>query len=366
MNFQYNNQSYTIKRYPLSNNSSLQAWSAADEHLLKYIEHLPQANTNVTIINDRFGFLSCLLHPYQPNTIWTNKSHQKATEYNLRNNNIAPSNITFQTILSPDLGITDVGFLKIPKSLALFRLFLYQLSQSANKNTIVYCSFMTRHFSPKILRIAEDFFEHIEQSKAWKKSRVLLLKQPKAHQIETLTHKINWEQEVFHQYFGVFSAGHIDYASQFLIHNLPPVSSYKRVLDLASGNGILAASIRKRNPTCELHLLDDFFLAVESSKLNLEQNNTFFHNNDNLEHFPANHFDCIISNPPFHFEHEVNIDISLSLFKEVRRSLAPNGHFILVANKHLNYKTHLDLLFPKVFIIKENKKFVVYQCNISV
>ena len=42
------------------------------------------------------------------------------------------------------------------------------------------------------------------------------------------------------------------------------------------------------------------------------------------------------------FEFENNIEVSIELFKEVYRCLKMGGRFVLVANKHLNYKTHLQ------------------------
>ena len=55
-------------------------------------------------------------------------------------------------------------------------------------------------------------------------------------------------------------------------------------------------------------------------------------------------------------------EVSLNLFKQVWKILKPRGRFQLVGNKHLNYKTHLEKIFPHVESIAENDKFVVYSC----
>jgi 16S rRNA G1207 methylase RsmC len=362
VNFQYQQQSYSINRHPLEENQSLQAWSAADEHLLQHLEGVSLENKEVVILNDRFGFLTCLTHSHHPTSIQTSKSEEKATQQNLLNNQLDVTGVSFFTPLSLSEKAFDVGFLKIPKSLELFRLYLQTLAQNWKEDAVLFCGFMTRHFSPQILTIAAEFFEEVEQSRAWKKSRVLILKSPKALKERALIHQISFEGQVFQQYFGVFSAKHIDYASQFLVENLTLNPNDQRVLDLASGNGVLAAIARKQNPNCELHLLDDSYLAIESSKLNLAAANTFFHCDNTLTDFETDYFDCVISNPPFHFEHEINIQTSLQLFKEVQRCLSPKGCFILVANKHLNYKTHLQLLFSTINIVNENSKFIIYEC----
>ena len=88
-----------------------------------------------------------------------------------------------------------------------------------------------------------------------------------------------------------------------------------------------------------------------------------FFKNESIFNLTTNKkFDLIISNPPFHFEHETNIEVALNLFKEVKRCLKKGGSFQLVTSNHLNSKTHLNKLFHKVNIIAQNEKFVVYHC----
>lgn len=363
MDFQYQQKHYTVERYPLTKKGNLQAWNAADEHLLQHLENITLEQKELAILNDRFGFLSCLTHAYAPSTIQTNHSHEKALRQNLLYNQIKDANVSSYTVFNIPIQSFDIGLLKIPKSLELFRLYLQVLSSKWKQDAVLFCGFMTRHFSPQILTIATTFFEDVQQSRAWKKSRVLILKSPRKFEDRTILHQIPFQGRTYQQYFGVFSAKHIDYASQFLIANLDVDLNEKVVLDLASGNGILAATVRQNNANCTLHLLDDSHLAIASSKLNLSSDNTFFHCNNDLSIFEENYFDCVLSNPPFHFEYEVSIETSVQLFKEVYNCLKPNGRFIIVANKHLNYKTHLQRLLFKVTVVNENEKFVIYECR---
>ena len=133
--------------------------------------------------------------------------------------------------------------------------------------------------------------------------------------------------------------------------------------DLASGNGLLAIFLRQEYPDAEIHLLDDFRLAIESSRLNLSGDHNVFHWDDNLDIFEPDFFDLVISNPPFHFGYETNIEVALTLFRGVKKCLRPGGRFQLVASRHLNYKTHLKKLFTETINVAENEKFVVYDCS---
>lgn len=364
MKFQFDNKTYTISRYPHSNNRSLQPWSAADEHILKYIEEEHIEASNSVIYNDSFGFLGCTLNNYNPISVFESKTQEKAFIQNQKDNGLS---INIEKITNPlhTLNTTiDLGIIKIPKSVDLFKLFLHHISQSIHENGVVLCSFMTKHFTPQLISASEEYFNEVGQTKAWKKSRIIVLKSPKKSVESNIINTIKWkEDKVFKQYYGVFSAQHIDYASQFLIENLEVYDDENEVLDLASGNGILAYEIQQKTPKSQVTLMDESYLAIQSSMLNVDKERANFIHNNTLEELPQQHFDLAVSNPPFHIGHENNIEISLRLFAEVKDCLNDNGRFVLVANKHLNYKTHLLNIFVDVKTVKENEKFVIYECK---
>ncbi len=360
MKFQYRRENFIITRYPITQDHSLQAWSAADEYLLKYLDDQNIRPASAVIYNDRFGFLTCLLNHFAPFSVITWKSQEKSCLRNALNNKIEIDKTRFLSPLQPIPSPVTLGLIKIPKSLDLFRLYLSHVSQNLTENGMVMCGFMTRHFTSHMLDIAGEFFESVEQSQAWKKSRLLILRKKKDVGDINFINSIEFNGTTFQQYSGVFSATNIDYASQFLIDHLTVQETEKCVLDVASGNGVLANAVLKQAPECEMHLMDDFFLAVESSKWNVE-GDVFFHWNDNLNHFADDKFDLIVCNPPFHFEHENSIEIALSLFKGAKRCLKPGGRMLIVANQHLNYQTHLQKIF-QTDIKAQNEKFVIYEC----
>ncbi len=352
-----------IVRYPQSNNRSLKAWNATDEHILKYIDEHSLNIANAVIYNDRFGFLSLFLHEFLPKIIIDYKSQEKSIYSNFSLNKLDISNSKFHTPLDKLSLPVELSLIKIPKSMDLFRLYIQQLSAAMDKNSKVICGFMTKYFTPQMLKIANEYFEEVKQSLAWKKSRLLILSKLKHGKKSTIVNEIKLNANThIKQYYGVFSGKNIDYATQFLIEHINIRETDNRVLDLASGNGVLSFYINGTKSETEIHLVDDSFLAVESSKLNLNGENIHFHNTDNLKEFEENYFDFIVSNPPFHFEYETNIEIATSLFIDAKRCLKTEGHFQLVANKHLNYKTHLDKIFRSVEITAQNEKYIIYEC----
>lgn len=357
---QFQHRDYCLKRYPKTTDASLRAWSNAELLALDYISD--KQPTKIHTFNDRFGVWNVTLQDKNPTTIWTYASQQKAIFQNLRLNDFSLE-VNFKTPLD-NLQDVDIALIKVPKSLGLLELFLQQIHKAATKKTEVVCCFMTKYFSSSVLKIASQYFEEVEQTKAWKKARLLILKHPKLiNQYKELVNTIHYNKFDFQQYYGVFSSDKIDIGTQFLLKYLDTYPQENKILDLASGNGVIAHQVLEQNSQSKLTLIDDFNLAIASSKLNIKSINTTFICNDTLQEIQDDTFDLVVSNPPFHFEHENNIEVSLYLFKEVQRILKSNGRFVLVANKHLNYKTHLQLLFQSVETIADNKRFVIYECG---
>ena len=355
---------YNIKRYDLSIDRSLRPYSAADEYLLQNFTSLSSKPNRLAIYHDRFGFLSCHLGSLHPTVILTNKSQEKAIHLNLKANKLpAPR---FLDPLSSFEESVEFVIMKVPKSLALLQLFLEQIVQNSTNEVKVVMAFMTRHFSPKLIEIAEKYFENVEQSRAVKKARLVTLTKKRQVAKLDLVDVLNYKNQTYQQYWGVFSAKHIDYATQYFLEHLELSPDDQSILDLASGNGIIAKEMMSKLPTAEIHLMDDFYLAVESAKLNLEGENIHHHFNNELSNFEESSFDLIVTNPPFHFEYEINIKVPLQLFKECFRCLKLNGNLQIIANKHLNYKTHLKAIFPTVEVLAENDKFVIYKCVKSI
>ncbi|AUC15538.1 hypothetical protein BTO06_10465 [Tenacibaculum sp. SZ-18] len=356
----HNSNEFILNRYPETNDNTLRAWSNAELLVLNYLKNLE--HQNVHVFNDRFGVWNCTLHHKNVRTIWTYASQKKAVLNNLSSNNLS-TNIIFNSPLE-DIGEVQLALIKIPKSLELFELFLKQISKYSVENTQVVCGFMTKYFSKSYLTIAEKYFENVEQSKAWKKARLLVLRSPKKVlkiEIENIINTINWKENRLKQYLGVFSSDKIDIGTQFLLSHLKVKKHELTVLDVASGNGIISYEVLQQLSNAKVTLVDDFNLAIESSKLNIE--NARFICTDTIEGVTENEFDLILSNPPFHFEHENNIDITLYLFRRIKKCLKVEGRFLMVANAHLNYKTHLVKLFSSVQIIAKNTKFIIYECK---
>ena len=352
--------SLNLIRFPETKSTALKAWNAADELIL---EHAKEINDDLAIYNDAFGYLTCHLFNANPICVVNLKSQETAIIENLKHNELSVDKIIFNTPLSPLTSIVSNALLKVPKSTDLFELYIQQIHANLAPNGIVYCGFMTKYFNASLLKIAEKYFETVTQSQAKKKARLLILSGKKIVDHQPLIHQFEFNDHVIQQYYGVFTAKKIDFATQYLLDNLNVPDQHDVVLDLASGNGIIAKTIQNEIPESTIHLVDDSYLAIESSKLNIPSNQAVFHHEFSLSEFEMNSLDWVVTNPPFHFGHTIDISIPLNLFQEVHHCLKKGGHLTIVANSNLGYLAHLKKWFDLVEISHSNSKFSIYDCT---
>lgn len=362
---QFNTKTINLQRYPKTTNRSLRPWSAADELLLSEALELGLEKKKIVLINDSFGALATALRSFDAHTVASNQSQVKATKLNLESAGVNTKEWDYSSPLKLQIEGIDIGLLKVPKSADLFRLYLQQVYTKSNASTVVLCGFMTRNYTPQWLEIAECYFAEVKQSMAVKKARLLVLKKPKLGvELYPLFHTVKNELDLNLKYYsGVFSAAKVDIATQLLLGHLPEIKNTDTVLDLACGNGVVGAFVKKIAPKCNLSLIDDSYLAVSSAKLNVSKENVSFHWSDSVRAVKEQKFDIVLCNPPFHFEYENTIDIALHLFREVVHVLKPEGLFFVVANTHLNYRTQLIKLFSHVSQVIQSGKYEVIVCR---
>ena len=350
---------YTIERFPETQSNNLQAWNAADELLL---EHLREISGNLLIVNDAFGYLNVHLADHHPVSIIDLKSQQKSIQENLIRNGKKSTSVNFSYLTeSPDSNF-ETSLVKIPKSVDLFELFLQYVHRSILDSGIVYCGFMTKYFSPALVKTAELYFKNVTQTKAKKKARLMILSGKKTISHKKLIRKIDYNGTALQQYYGVFSADKVDLATRFLLEHIQVPGEAGSILDLAAGNGIIAHTIQKTLPHAEFHILDDSHLAVESAKLNLDSVSAEFYHHYTLTDFETESIDWIVTNPPFHFGQTIDLSIPLGLFQQSHRVLKKGGKLTIVANSNLGYHTHLRRMFRTLNIIQSNSKFHIYEC----
>ncbi|WP_116105271.1 class I SAM-dependent methyltransferase [Lewinella sp. IMCC34191] len=347
-----------MQRYPPTSDRSLTVFSAADHLLIEWASEVSAPDTTTAVYHDRFGAVALSV----PDGVVFFSTFHSQEEALARN--AGQRKIPIRTVLDKAPEFIDRALIRIPKSLDLFEFYLQHVVRHASPGTRIAAGFMTRHFTPRLLEIAQRYAGKVSQTKAKKKARLLLLADLKdggGAQVKSL--RVKYGDKQYEQLPGVFAANGVDMATAFLLDNWPSVSLPTTICDLACGSGIIGDQLLSRYPGSTLTALDDSVLAVASARINLEPLRSRVYYAHTLDDIDGNSQDLIVTNPPFHFGFEHNIDVSLGLFRQAREKLRPGGALIVVANRHLNYATHLTKWFRQVDTVAENEKFVVYVCR---
>lgn len=338
----------------------------ADELLLNWLTE--QTAAPLAIYHDRDGVLSTCCYAHDRHFIADNVNHNQAAMEHLLH--VTHSGRKLPKIVDPLQPLEadrDLVIMQVPKSPDLFELYLAGIAATAGPNRRVAAAFQTRHFTPKLLEIANRYAKDVSQSRAYKKARLLYLNDLTPGKIpEELYHKLSFNGSTYYQYYGVFSAKHIDFATQFLLeewqtnHLLKGIAAPETILDIGCGCGVIIDQLAQHYPKSNLLGSDVSQVAISSTA----QNNPHVtvHRSATLSFAAPETLGLIVTNPPFHDGHRNAIGPTLDLFREAKEKLTPNGKLVIVANRHLNYLTHLDRLFEEVIEVAANKKFVVYRC----
>lgn len=163
-----------------------------------------------------------------------------------------------------------------------------------------------------------------------------------------------------HSWPGVFAHGSLDAGSRLLLAHLPKITPGSAVLDFGCGAGVLGAAILQREPSVRCTLTDASALACKSAESTLEANALRGQvvPSDGFSNIQER-FDLIISNPPFHQGHRASPRLSPALLAPIRNFLNRGGQFLMVANRHLPYRSWLDEVFGTHELIAGNRGYHV-------
>lgn len=156
---------------------------------------------------------------------------------------------------------------------------------------------------------------------------------------------------------GVFSADGPDKGSLALIEVLPPLKG--RVADLGAGWGFLARTILESATVTGLDLIEADLEALDCARLNVTDPRAAFHWADATRWRLAEHYDAVVSNPPFHVSRAGDPGLGQAFIRTAAAVLKPSGQFFMVANRHLPYEAALEATFGEIAEIGGNPGFKV-------
>ncbi|MFC0228212.1 23S rRNA (guanine(1835)-N(2))-methyltransferase RlmG [Serratia aquatilis] len=361
-------QQLELERYPQQEESTqLQAWEAADEYLLQQLENVAIGERPVLIFNDNFGALACALHAHQPYSISDSYMSQLATRHNLELNELDVQQVTLLDSLAELPANPAVVLIRIPKALALLEQQLRSLRKVVAPDTLIVAGAKARDVHTSTMQVFERVLGPTRTSLAWKKARLIYCEAadivPPAAP-ETTDWLLDGTDWLIHNHANVFSRGSLDIGARLFLEHLPHDLN-GHIVDLGCGNGIIGMRALVQNPQAQMTFVDESYMAVASSELNVSHNlpqeldRCQFEVNNSLAGIERESVQAVLCNPPFHQQHAITDHTAWQMFCDAKRCLQVGGELRIVGNRHLDYYQKLKRLFGNCTTVASNQKFVI-------
>lgn len=361
------NRMLTLHRFPqMREESPLQAWDSADEYLLKHIGDEVTGGP-MLIFNDTFGALACAVAGegvYSISDSWLN---QQATRQNLALNALDECDVQLLDSLAPLPVAPTRVLIKVPKTLALLEQQLRALRKVVTPQTQIIAAGKAKDIHTSTLQLFEKILGPTTTSLAWKKARLIYttFSAPKLADSDVIaTWPLDGTDYLIHNHANVFARGGLDIGARFFMQHLPEDIDGE-IVDLGCGNGVIGLTALRQNPLAQVHFVDESYMAVASSRLNVESNcpddlaRCEFRVNNVLAGYPSDRLHAVLCNPPFHQQNAVTDHIAWQMFRDARRCLQYGGELRIVGNRHLDYYHKMKKLFGNCTTVATNQKFVI-------
>jgi 23S rRNA (guanine1835-N2)-methyltransferase len=319
------------------------------------------------IFNDAFGTLACALQPHNPTSINDSFMSQLAMRHNLRINGFDEDSVATQSSLVPLPINPGLVVIKVPKTLALLEQQLLALREVVTPGTQIIAGAKARDIHTSTLQLFEKILGPTKTSLAWKKARLIHCEATlPAQTAEPVISEWALDDSEFRisNHANVFSRGGLDIGARFFMQHLPE-GIQGRMADLGCGNGVIGMTALALNPDAEMLFVDESYMAVESSRINVENNlpqdvsRCHFEVNNMLAGVERETLHAVLCNPPFHQGTVISDDTAWRMFCDAKRCLQTGGELRIVGNRHLDYYQKLRRLFGNCTTIATNQKFVI-------
>ncbi|MGX5695816.1 class I SAM-dependent methyltransferase [Agromyces soli] len=257
--------------------------------------------------------------------------------------------------------------LRLPRSLDRLDEVAGLIARHASPDVVVVAGGRLKHMTVAMNEVLLRHFERLDVSLARQKSRVLTASGPRSTGAGS-----SWPRRERHgdlglalvAHGGVFAGTKVDIGTRFLLgHLAEAMPDASRAVDLACGNGIVAARLAVARPGLRVTACDRSAAAAASARLTAEANGVAdrvtVERADGLELFADASEPLVVLNPPFHSDAALSTGIAAHLFADAARVLAPGGELWCVWNSHLRYRPLLERLVGPTRQIARNAKFTV-------
>jgi len=215
-------------------------------------------------------------------------------------------------------------------------------------------------------------FGEVTASRGRGKSRLLIAQDPLRAQADRAATTAPWPRAVHVDelgmtivaHGGVFAGASLDQGTRVLLEAMDDaVPTARTVVDLGSGNGVVAAAVALRRPSVQVIATDVSRIAVESTRATADANGVGDRvtvvRADAGDELAAGSAQLVLCNPPFHADTTVTTDAAEAMFRNAATILQAGGELWCVWNSHLRYRPVLERLVGPTRQVVRTEKFTV-------
>jgi len=215
-------------------------------------------------------------------------------------------------------------------------------------------------------------FGEVTPSRGRGKSRLLIAQDPLRAQANRAATTAPWPRSVHVDelgmtivaYGGVFAGTSLDQGTRVLLGAIDDaVPTARTIVDLGSGNGVVAAAVAVRRPDVQVIATDVSRIAVESTRATADANGVGDRvtvvRADAGDELASGSAQLVLCNPPFHADTTVTTDAAEAMFRNAATILQAGGELWCVWNSHLRYRPVLERLVGPTRQVVRTDKFTV-------
>ena len=221
-----------------------------------------------------------------------------------------------------------------------------------------------RDIHTSTLELFERILGPVRTSLAWKKARLIHC-EPASRDLQPNPYPTVWPLEQtpyrIHNHANVYSRASLDIGARFFLAHLP-AGVGGQIADLGCGNGVIGLSALALNPEARLLFIDESYMAVDASRLNVQHNRPEdlarceFRVNHSLDGIADGSLDLVLCNPPFHQQQAITDHLAWQMFLAAYRCRKPGGELRIIGNRHLGYHiriTSYNVCYTKLLRFKD-------------
>ncbi len=221
-----------------------------------------------------------------------------------------------------------------------------------------------KHLNRSMNQTLARHFSSVTASLGRQKSRVLRATEPLGTSSRWPEHRRHPALDVVLAAHGATFAGtRLDDGTALLLAHLdrlePRAPSAAEVLDVGSGNGVIATVLARRGH--RVSACDVSWSAVAATAATAAANGVSVDVSwgDGLAGLPEDAFDVIVTNPPFHRGFAKESADTLALFTDARRVLRSGGELWCVFNSHLPWRRELEARLGHTMVIAQDRHYTL-------